>query len=118
MTNIARPGPRANAPNSGREIFTMAITKPGQEYLRVAQQAEYLGVHPKTIGRIAQSDPTFPAEVSISGGSHGVRVRARREIDAWVASKRPRPPEGATVTPIQSAKKRGRPRKTAPMELG
>jgi len=66
-----------------------------KQFLRIREQAAYLGVHPKTIGRLAARDQSFPAEFQLS---EGVRVRSLSELEAWVRSKRP-PKAAPEATP-------------------
>ena len=71
-----------------------------RQFLRLREQASFLGVHPKTVSRLAARDETFPREFLLS---EGVRVRSLAELEAWVRSKR----EG---------KRGGKPRKPKPEE--
>lgn len=66
----------------------MCLQRDGRRYLRIREQAKYLGVNPKTVARWVEKDPSFPAEIELSEGSHGVRVRDVDELDKWVASKK------------------------------
>jgi hypothetical protein len=67
-------------------------------YLRLQGQASYLDVSPKTVQRLAVSDPTFPPEIALSPGPHGVRVRSVKALETWVASKRGEPVDGKVFT--------------------
>jgi len=54
------------------------------QVLRQSQQAQLLGVSRWTLGRIAKTDPTFPAERQIS---EGVTGRLADELDQWLRSR-------------------------------
>jgi predicted DNA-binding transcriptional regulator AlpA len=83
-----------------------------KRFMRINEQAEWLGVHPRTIVRIAASDPSFPPEIHLT---EGLRVRKFTALEAWANAKEAAaqtPPPASTVTPITAGKRpRGRPRK-------
>lgn len=93
--------------------MTADSSVPSKQYLRKVEQAQWLGVHPRTIKRIAADDPTFPPEIPLTGG---LLVRSRAELEAWLEARRghrigdPKQPlPDAEVVPIKRG--RGRPRK-------
>lgn len=52
--------------------------------LRQADQARALGVSRWTVGRIRESDPTYPPERQVSPGVTGVLAD---EFDAWLRAR-------------------------------
>ena len=89
---------------------------PDKQLLRKFEQAKLLGCHPRTVTRIAASDPTFPPEIELTSG---MKVRSRTEIEAWLEAKRrtragdplqPPPLIESEIVPIKRG--RGRPRKS------
>jgi len=56
-----------------------------KEYLRKIEQAKLLGVHPRTVSRLAERDPTFPPEIELMGG---LLVRSVKDLKDWLEAKK------------------------------
>ena len=68
-----------------RESDNSGAPAPDKQYLRQVEQAKLLGVHPRTVRRLAERDPTFPPEIELMGG---LLVRKRKDIEDWVEAKK------------------------------
>lgn len=65
-------------------------------YLTPAEVAEILKVHPRTVLRLAQQDPTMPATRI---GTRLVRFE-KAALERWLARKRPRLAQGPTQAAV------------------